>query len=398
MAGKKFSMSALLNDQSIVKEEGGTYEIRMIPLDDLIRSPGNHYMMDGIEELADSILQVGLLQNLYVKEADENGKYEIISGHRRKEACQLNVERGYEEWSQVPCHVDGCQDPLLTELKLLEANARTRILTPPELSLQASRLARLYQKLKDQGVKIHGRVRELVANEMGISPAQVSRYESINENLIEGLKEKFKAERIGVTDAYDLSTLTEEEQAQVMEMYEAGGDWKNKIAELIKTRKEAKKKAKMSTPEPEEQAEPSTKDPSKEMKEAGMQAVSGMRDWAEKEESAPVAVDGQPEEEQAAPVAGDENLELSGLPKTRANPPMPKVKPPQVAGDGGCAFCRGEKIIKCDYGATAKVVQFIGGGSIEYGILFTPEDEEQRDVLRIKTCPICGKEIDNTLL
>lgn len=307
MAGKKFTMSALLNEQSLVKEEGGTYEIRLIPLVDLIPSPDNNYSMEGIEELADSILQVGLLQNLYVKGPDENGKYVIISGHRRMEALKLNAEQGHAEWAKAPCHVDGCQDPLLNELKLLEANAQARVLTQADQAYQAKRRAEIYQELKDSGVPIRGRVRELVAKDMGVSPAQVSRYESINENLNEGLKEEFQAERIGVTDAYDLSTLPEEEQAQVLEEFKTTGELKN-------PKKEARQEAKRSTPEPavdkpvqeqEEQAAPSPEKPSKKMQEAGMQAVSGMRDLAEKEESAPVAVDGQPEEDQAAPVAGD---------------------------------------------------------------------------------------------
>lgn len=243
---RKFSMNALLNEQSLVKgvkEEGGTYEIRLIPLDDLIPSPGNNYSMEGIEDLADSILQVGLLQNLYVKGPDENGKYMVISGHRRAEALRFNVARGYTEWEKAPCHVDGCQDPLLNELKLLEANAQARVLTQADLAYQAKRRAEIYQELKNKGIPIRGRIRELVAKDMGVSPAQVSRYESINENLHEGLKEAFREERIGVTDAYDLSTLSKEEQAQVLEKFEATGELRN-------PKKEARAEAKRSIQEP----------------------------------------------------------------------------------------------------------------------------------------------------
>lgn len=225
--GKGFNMRDMFNDQSLTQEDGGAYEIRLIPLEKLLPSKINHYSIEDIEELADSILNVGLMHNLYVKKEDEQGMYEIISGERRFHALMLNVERGHDQFTVAPCHVDGCEDPFLQELKLLDANALARVLKPADIAYQAKRRAEIYQELKDRGVPVRGKVRELVAKDMGVSPAQVSRYESINNNLTKEVKDEFNAGRIGVTDAYDISTLPMDEQSAVLAEYRETGELKN---------------------------------------------------------------------------------------------------------------------------------------------------------------------------
>lgn len=64
--------------------------IRAIPLSELHPFPGNPYKVIDDEELqamADSIRDYGVISPLVVRPRDEGG-YEIISGHRRKKACE----------------------------------------------------------------------------------------------------------------------------------------------------------------------------------------------------------------------------------------------------------------------------------------------------------------------
>jgi len=242
MAGK-FKMNELFNDQSLADLQACTFEIRPIDIDRLTPSKKNLYSIENIEELAANILDCGgLLEYPRVSEADKNGKHEIVSGHRRYHACKLLVEWGYEEYKTIPCHIDGCQDPDLVELKLISANAQARVLTDAEKAYQAERLTGLYEKLKSRGVPIKGRIRDRVAREMGVSPAQIGRYKQINENLSEGLREELKAGRIGITNAYDLSKLPEEEQGKALDTLKATGE--------IKAAKKPKQTA------PKEQAAP----------------------------------------------------------------------------------------------------------------------------------------------
>ncbi len=68
-----------------------------VPLNKLLLSPRNvrkTYAEEGIEEMADSILARGLLQNLVVSESPTGrGFFEVDAGGRRWRALQLNVKR-----------------------------------------------------------------------------------------------------------------------------------------------------------------------------------------------------------------------------------------------------------------------------------------------------------------
>ena len=70
-------------------------EVKEISLDDLVIGKGQVRTRDpakGIDELADSIRKVGLLEPIVVCPAEDGGKYEIILGQRRFLACrELNL-------------------------------------------------------------------------------------------------------------------------------------------------------------------------------------------------------------------------------------------------------------------------------------------------------------------
>lgn len=220
----KFTMADLLNSQSKKMEERPAFEIRHIPIDKLKPSKKNQYGIRGIEELAANIEMLGLLHNLDVKEADEAGYYEIISGERRYQACKLLYESGNQEFKTLPCKVEALtENKAISELKLLYANAAARELTDYEKTYQAGRIKEILQALKKDGYKFQGRMREIVADMLDVSPAQMGRMESINKNLSPEFKEEFKAGNIGITTAYELSGQSEAEQAATLEAYKAEG-------------------------------------------------------------------------------------------------------------------------------------------------------------------------------
>lgn len=70
-------------------------EVKEIPLNNLVIGKGQvrlRGMAEGIDELADSIRVLGLLEPIVVCPAEDEGKYEIILGQRRFLACQeLNL-------------------------------------------------------------------------------------------------------------------------------------------------------------------------------------------------------------------------------------------------------------------------------------------------------------------
>lgn len=115
------------------------------------------------------------------------------------------------------------ENKAISELKLLYANAAARELTDYEKTYQAGRIKEILQALKKDGYKFQGRMREIVADMLDVSPAQMGRMESINKNLSPEFKEEFKAGNIGITTAYELSGQSEAEQAATLEAYKAEG-------------------------------------------------------------------------------------------------------------------------------------------------------------------------------
>ena len=219
----KFNMNDLLNRQS--KNENrkdGGFEITTIPLDRIDPSSANLYGIREIEELAASIESMGLLHNLVVRRK-EGGRYEIISGERRYCACKLLRDGGNKSFETIPAKVEDAQSDALAELKLIFANATARELTDYEKTVQAQRMKELFRQLRAEGYEIRGRLREIVADVLDVSPAQVGRLESVSERLIPEFKEELKGGNIGITTAYDASTLPEDQQRQTLEAYRQQG-------------------------------------------------------------------------------------------------------------------------------------------------------------------------------
>ncbi len=175
-----------------------------LDIDSLVPSKNNFYGIRLVEELADSIKENGLMHNLVVRKTND-GKYEIISGERRYQALKI---LGYKK---VPCKIQECTD-LDSELMLIQANMQQRELNLQEKMQGIKRLQEIYSEKRRNGEKIPGKTRDLIGKHLGISGVQVGRYQKIDKDLIEPLKDKLNNDDITVTQAHTLSSLTKEEQ------------------------------------------------------------------------------------------------------------------------------------------------------------------------------------------
>jgi ParB family chromosome partitioning protein len=82
----------------------------MLDIDDLCPSVDNIFEVNNIEEFAETILgQGGIKENLIVKEKND-GRYEIISGHRRTEAVKYLLEKEETISRYLPCLVQKYDD------------------------------------------------------------------------------------------------------------------------------------------------------------------------------------------------------------------------------------------------------------------------------------------------
>ena len=232
-------MMALMNNATKGEAKKPKYEAAELPIEKIIPNPGNLYSMEGIDELADSILLAGrVLQNIVVKAADQDGQYMIISGHRRIAACKKLVEGGHAEFGTVPALIENEADENLRELMLIYTNATARILTDAEKMRQAQRATEILKNLKAEG-KFEGRIRDAVARMLDTTGAQLARYAAIANNLTNPeLKEAFEGGRLGVSAAYEASGLSEEGQEAIADKLAEGG------AVSIQDVKEAKEQEK----------------------------------------------------------------------------------------------------------------------------------------------------------
>ena len=155
--------------------------IEYIGLNKLEADPGNFYSLTGLEDLAANIELCGLQQPIRVRPT-EDGRYVIVSGHRRWSALKLlrGTEGSGDRWASIPCIVERDEaSQELRELRLILANSSTRVLSPAEVSKQAQRVETLLYQLKEQGYEFPGRMRDQVAAACKVSAPKLARLKVI---------------------------------------------------------------------------------------------------------------------------------------------------------------------------------------------------------------------------
>ncbi len=187
-------------------------EIKHIAIKDLTAAPDNPFkvqMGTEMEQLIESIAENGVITPIIARES-KNGKYEIISGHRRKFACE------YLGLNTVPV--------LLRELNrneaaitLVDSNLQREHLLPSEKAFA--------YKLKMDALSVQGKRTDLTCGQVGhksrdmLSEAesgrQIQRYIRLTY-LIPELLQKVDEGRIALTPAVELSYLTEQEQQTLL--------------------------------------------------------------------------------------------------------------------------------------------------------------------------------------
>lgn len=219
-----FDITSLMSDASRQASERPKYEAVRLPISKLYPDPANAkiYSVASIEELADSIeLAGGVLHNLVVREPDEDGRYQIISGERRWTACKYIVEHGREQYREVGCLIEHERDEDILQLMLVLANSTARQLTDAEKMRQAEALTAVLTRMRKEG-KVQGRVRDLVGKMLRTTSGQLARYHAIQANLQGGLRDRFERGEVGVSVAYEASKLDKAGQDAIDQKAEQG--------------------------------------------------------------------------------------------------------------------------------------------------------------------------------
>lgn len=206
-----FDLAAALKNMS---DSGtGREQIEYIPLAQIDEDPNNFYQLNGLEELAANISLCGLQQPIRVRQKDD-GRYIIVSGHRRRAALELLAEDDPERWQEVPCIVERDEvSPSLQQLRLIYANANTRKMSPAEISQQAEQVEKLLYQLKEEGYEFPGRMRDHVAEAVNVSKSKLARLKVIREHLSPVWATCFEKNLIVESTAYELAQLPEKWQS-----------------------------------------------------------------------------------------------------------------------------------------------------------------------------------------
>ena len=136
-----------------------TSDILRIPVDLIEPNPFQPRMsfdQEALEELADSIRTLGLIQPITVRRKAD-GRYQIISGERRFRACQLT---GME---MIPAYIRDTNDQGMLEMAIVE-NIQRENLDPIEVALSYQRLIEECSLTQEQMAVRVGKKRASVTN------------------------------------------------------------------------------------------------------------------------------------------------------------------------------------------------------------------------------------------
>ena len=136
-----------------------TADILRIPVDLIEPNPFQPRMsfdQDALEELAESIKTLGLIQPITVRRK-EDGRYQIISGERRFRACRLSG------MDMIPAYIRDTNDQGMLEMAIVE-NIQRENLDPIEIAMSYQRLIDECRLTQEQMAIRVGKKRASVTN------------------------------------------------------------------------------------------------------------------------------------------------------------------------------------------------------------------------------------------
>lgn len=205
------------------REEAKLSTIRDVPVSEIDEFPDHPFkvlMDEDMEQLVESIKRNGVMTPATVR-LKENGRYELISGHRRKRACEI---AGLDT---LKCEI---KELSLDEaiIVMVESNLQRSAILPSEKAFA--------YKMRLDAMKRQGERTDLTSSPMatksasgrsdvelceivGESKDQVRRYIRLT-NLIPEILQMVDERRIAFRPAVEISYLTEDKQYSLLEAME----------------------------------------------------------------------------------------------------------------------------------------------------------------------------------
>ena len=200
------------------RDEAKLQKIRDIPLTEIDGFPDHPFQVredEDMFQLVESIKERGVITPATVRQK-EDGRYELVSGHRRKKACEL---AGFET---LRCEVVELTKDEATILMVESNFQRSQILPSEKAFAYKMRLEAMKRQAgrpsKDNlsSVGTNLRTDEQIALECGDSRNQIHRYVRLT-NLVPELLELVDEGKIKMRPAVELSYLDEDCQRDVVD-------------------------------------------------------------------------------------------------------------------------------------------------------------------------------------
>ena len=218
------------------RAEAALSKIRDIPLLEIDEFPDHPFkvlMDEDMEQLVESIKRNGVMTPATVR-LKEDGRYELISGHRRKKACEL---AGLET---LKCEVkDLTRDEAI--IIMVESNLQRSVILPSEkafaykMRLEAMKRQGERTDLTSAPMVQKLTSREKIAEKSGDSHEQVRRFIRLTE-LVPEILQMVDEKQIAFRPAVEISYLAEEQQYTLLEAM-SYNDATPSLAQAIKMKK-----------------------------------------------------------------------------------------------------------------------------------------------------------------
>ncbi len=193
------------------------YDIPLDQIDDFPDHPFKVRMDEDMDQLVQSIKERGLITPITLRTKDD-GRYETVSGHRRKKACELaglpTVKAEIREMSRDEAII-----------LMVESNLQRSVILPSEKAFSYKMRLEAMKRLPGRPVKDNasplatnslGRSDEELAGQVGEGKDNIRRYIRLTE-LIPDLLQMVDDGKIAMRPAVELSYLTKKEQQWLAE-------------------------------------------------------------------------------------------------------------------------------------------------------------------------------------
>ena len=196
-----------------------------VPVGSIDPFPDHPFQVRDDEEMAamaESVRRYGVLSPVLLRRGDDEGRYELVSGHRRKRAAEL------AGLASLPAIVrDMTRDEAV--VAMVDSNLQREHLLPSEkayayrMKMEAMRRQgeRTDLTSSPSGMKLRGRqTLDLIGEDSGDSRSTVHRYIRLTE-LVKPLLDAVDRGEMGMRPAVELSYLSAREQSWVADSVES---------------------------------------------------------------------------------------------------------------------------------------------------------------------------------